>query len=229
MIKGIAILTKKQGLADEDFHRHWRIVHGPLGMQIRALRRYVQSHRIDRPFPGFENCPYHGAAEIWYDDLATMLDMPNNPDYVNGAKADEPNFIDTDALRFLATREHVLIEGPAIEKDTPLVKAIFLLRRLPGMSVTEFQDYWLNVHAPQIPRDAGIMRYVQCHQVPETYNQMNPVYDGVAELSFADYAAFEDYWTSDRIQAIFAADAPKFLDPANCTAFLAEETRMIWP
>jgi uncharacterized protein (TIGR02118 family) len=229
MIKGIAVITKKQGLSDKDFHAHWRDVHGPLGLQIKAFRRYVQSHRITQPVPGFENCPYDGAAEFWFDDLATMLDMPNNPDYINGALADEPNLVDPAALRFLTTTEHVFIEGPKIEKNTPLVKAIFLLHRLPGMSVAEFQDYWINGHAPQIPRDAGIMRYVQCHQVPETYAGTTPAYDGVAELSFADYDAFEAYWTSERTQAIFAADAPKFLDTPNCTAFLAEETRMLWP
>jgi hypothetical protein len=65
--------------------------------------------------------------------------------------------------------------------------------------------------------------------VPETYAQSTPAYDGAAELSFADFAAFEAYWLSERIQKIFAADAPMFLDVANCTAFLAEENRVLWP
>ena len=230
MIKGIAILTKKAGMSDAAFHEHWREKHAPFAFQISALRRYVQSHRTDDVFPGFEHCPYHGVAEIWFDDLDTMVGMADNPEYVEGAKRDEPNFIETDALRFLATREHVFIPGPEIKRDTPLLKAIFLLKRKPDMSVAAFQDYWINGHAPQIPTDAGIVRYVQCHQAPELYNNgEGPAYDGVAELSFADYAAFEAYWTSERIQAIFAADAPRFLDAANCTAFLAEETRIIWP
>lgn len=229
MIKGIAIVTKKPGMHDADFHRYWREVHGPLALQMTKMRRYVQSHRTDDVFPGFENCPYGGVAEIWFDDLATLEALPADPEYIKGAQADEPNFIDVDKLVFLATREHVFIEGPPIEKDTPLLKAIFLLRRRPDMTVAEFQEYWRNGHAPQIPHDAGIMRYVQCHQAPETYAAGTPAYDGVAELSFADYAAFSDYWTSPRIQAIFAEDAPRFLDAANCTAFLAEETRVRWP
>lgn len=229
MIKGIAIVRKKAGMADEKFHRYWREVHGPLALQMRSLRRYVQSHRSRHDFPGFEACPYDGVAEIWYDDLATLEGLPEDPDYINGAQADEPNFIDTEALEFLATREHVFIEGPPIAQDTPLLKAIFLLHRKPGMSVAEFQDYWINGHAPQIPRDAGIVRYVQCHQAPETYVHGKPAYDGVAELSFADHAAFTAYWGSERIQTIFAADAPKFLDAATSTAFLAEETRVLWP
>lgn len=229
MIKGIATACKRADFDDAEFHRYWREVHAPLALRMRSLRRYVQSHRTGDPLPGFEACPYDGVAEIWFDDLDTLLNLGTDPDYVNGAQADEPNFVDMDALEFLATREHVFIEGPPIDRETPLVKAVFLLNRKPGMSVADFQTYWTDVHAPQIPRDMGVMRYVQCHQLPETYGDTSPAYDGVAELSFADTAAFEAYWTNERVQAIFAADAPQFLDPANCTAFLAEETRVLWP
>lgn len=228
MIKGIALIGKKAGMSSEEFHRYWRDDHAPLALKMKTLRRYVQSHRSTHQFPGFESCRYDGAAEIWYDDLETLFSLSSDPDYVNNAQADEPNFIDPDSVSFLATNEKVLIEGSASENNGPLIKAIFLLNRRPDMSVAEFQAYWIDEHAPQIPLDAGIIRYVQCHQAPETYADQPPAYDGVAELSFADFNAFETYWSSDRIQSIFAADAPKFLDVNNCTAFLAEETRVLW-
>ena len=101
--------------------------------------------------------------------------------------------------------------------------------RKAGMSVAEFQAYWLNEHAPQIPRDAGVVRYVQCHTVPETYADDIPAYDGVAELWWEDHESFTNYWNSDSVQAIFAADAPRFMDVAGCTAFLVDENRVIWP
>lgn len=229
MIKGIALVAKKAGMADDSFHRYWRDVHGPIALRISALRRYVQSHRLPTPLPGFEHVPYDGVAEVWFDRLEDLTGMPRNPEYVEGAQADEPNFIDTAKLAFLATREHVVIEGPPIARDTAWIKAIFLLRRRADMTVAAFQDYWLTGHAPQIPRDAGVLRYVQCHQLPETYAQGVPAYDGMAELWFESMDSFLRYWTSPRIQEIFAADAPRFLDGAGCTAFLAEEVRVRWP
>lgn len=229
MFKSIGIITPRPGMALPEFHRYWREVHGPLALRIQALRRYVQSHRCDAVVPGFESCTFHGAAEGWWDTLEVMRGLQTNPEYANGCLVDEPNFIDMPKLFFLATREQVIIEGPRIEQHTPLVKAIFLLKRRPDMTVTEFQEYWLKAHAPQIPRDTGVLRYVQCHQVPESYADATPPYDGIAELSFADHDAFRAYWNSERIQAIFAADAPRFLDGANCTAFLVEETRVRWP
>jgi uncharacterized protein (TIGR02118 family) len=229
MIKGIALAVRKPGLSDDTFYRHWREIHGPLPRAIKNLRGYVQCHRKPTAVPGFDDVPLDGLAEIWFDDLTALMNLPNDPDYINGAQRDEPNFLDMTKLVFLATREHVLIDEIKIHKTTSLTKAIFLLRRRPDLSVAEFQDYWLNQHAPQIPRDAGVLRYVQSHTVPESYVDSAPPYDGVAELSFADDTAFLNYWNSPRIQAIFAADAPRFLDGAGCTAFLAQENRVIWP
>ena len=229
MIKGIAMVAKKAGLPDDEFHRYWREIHGPLALRMGNLRRYVQSHRSHYPLPGFDQVPYDGVAEIWFDTLDEIQNLPKNPDYINNAQADEPNFIDVHKLAFLATREHVVIEGPPISQDTAWIKAIFLLRRRTDMTVAQFQDYWLHSHAPQIPRDAGVLRYVQCHQIPETYAQSTPAYDGVAELWFADHASFLNYWTSPHIQKIFGDDAPRFLDGATCTAFLAQEYRVRWP
>lgn len=228
MIKGIALIARKPGMAEAEFHRYWREVHGPIALRISNLRRYVQSHRLPAPVPGFDQVPWDGVAEVWFDSLADLERMPQNPEYVEGARADEPNFIDTTKLAFLATREHVLIEEQPVTRDTRWVKAIFLLKRRPDLSVAQFQEYWLNGHAPQIPRDMGVLRYVQCHQLPETYPQGTPTYDGMAELSFADHAAFMAYWTSPRIQQIFGDDAPRFLGE-GCTAFLADEHRVRWP
>ena len=135
MIKGIAFISRKAGMAVEEFHRYWRDDHAPLALKMKTLRRYVQSHRSTHDFPGFENCPYGGAAEIWYDDLETLFSLSNAPVYADHAQADEPKFIDIDSVAFLATREKVFIEGPTIDKDTPLIKAIFLLHRRPDMSV----------------------------------------------------------------------------------------------
>lgn len=196
MIKGFALIPRKEGVSVAQFHKHWEEVHAPLARQIKALRRYVQSHRLPQPVPGFDQVVYEGIAEIWFDDLETVNGLGDNPDYVNGALPDEPNFLDQSKLRFLATREEVVIPGPQIDRDTPLVKAIFLLRRRPDLSVAEFQKYWLEEHAPQIPRDAGVLRYVQCHQAPENYAHETPAFDGVAELSFADHAAFEAIGTA---------------------------------
>jgi len=183
MVKCFALLTKKSSISDEQFHSHWRGIHAELALRIKSFRRYVQSHRIPDANASFRQAPYYGAAELWYDDLATAVGMRTNPQYLEGAYLDEPNFIDQSALKWLATTENVVVAGPPIAKNTSLVKGLFLVKRKPGLSVTEFQDYWRNNHAPLVPRTPHLVRYVQCHALPETYeSEYPPAFDGVAEL-----------------------------------------------
>lgn len=222
MIKGFALIPKRPDISDEQFHTHWRTIHAELAFRISALRRYVQSHRLPHVIPGFSS-PYEGVAEIWFDDLATAQGLKDNPEYVDGAFRDEPNFIDVSRLRFLNTRENVVVAGPAG------IKGVFLLKRKPSLSVAEFQDYWRNIHAPLVPRTPGLRRYVQCHVCPETYETDTPAFDGVAELSWPDLATFEQAWASDELQLEQFEDVKRFVDTASSVAFLAEENRVIWP
>ena len=229
MIKVFALIPKKPDISDEQFHRHWREVHAPLALRIKTLKRYVQSHRLPQSISGFAASPYEGVAEVWFDSVETATGLRTNPDYLNGAYTDEPNFIDTAGLTFLLTRENVVVAGPAFVKDTPAVKGLFLVKRKPGLSVAEFQDYWRTKHAPLVPRTPHLLRYVQCHVLPETYeSDAPPAYDGVAELWWPNLATFQESWASPELQVEQLNDARNFVGSGS-TAFLAEEFRVIWP
>jgi uncharacterized protein (TIGR02118 family) len=229
MVKCFALLVKKPGISDEQFHSHWRGIHAELALRIKSLRRYVQSHRIPDASASFGTAPFHGAAEVWYDDLATAVGMRTNPQYLEGAYVDELNFIDQPALKWLATAENVVVAGPPIAKDAPLVKGLFLVKRKPGLSVAEFQDYWRNQHAPLVPRTPHLVRYVQCHVLPETYeSEYPPAFDGVAELWWPDLAKFKESWASPEMQVEQLTDAKKFVGD-DTRVFLAQENRVIWP
>ena len=229
MIKGYALIPKKPDISLEQFHRHWREVHAPLALRIKTLKRYVQAHRIPAAVDGFSASPYEGLAEIWFEDLQTGLGLGDDPDYIGGAFADEPNFISDDGPSFLMTRENVVVAGPEVAKDTPGVKATILAKRKPGLSVDEFQDYWRTTHAALVPKTPGLQRYVQSHVAPETYEAGAPAYDGVAELWWTDMAAFEHGWLSDEVQVEQFKDASNFVNFETSVGLLVEEYRVIWP
>lgn len=230
MIKCFALLPKKPGISDEQFHSHWRGVHAQLALRIPSLRRYVQSHRLPGLTASFPESRFDGAAEVWYDSLEAALAMRESPEYLEGAYKDEPNFIDQPGLRWLATREHVVVAGAPMAKDARCIKGLFLVKRKPGMSVAEFQDYWRNIHAPLVPRTPHLLRYVQCHVLPETYeSDTPPAFDGVAELWWPDVVKFKESWASPELQVEQLTDAKNFVDGKGSMAFLAEENRVIWP
>ena len=77
-----------------------------------------------------------------------------------------------------------------------MIRLVFPLRRKHDMTREEFQEYWLRKHAPlvaSLATDMGLLRYVQTHTITDAMNQvaqeargeMEPEYDGVAELWWA--------------------------------------------
>jgi len=74
-----------------------------------------------------------------------------------------------------------------------MLKTVYVLRRKPGMSLEEFQKYWLETHGPLVRKHAatlGIQRYIQVHsRPPQAARPADPIrgemleaFDGVAEL-----------------------------------------------
>jgi uncharacterized protein (TIGR02118 family) len=103
-----------------------------------------------------------------------------------------------------------------------MINAVNLLRRRPGMSVDAFQTHWRTEHAELIVQLPGVIRYVQSHPLPETYEAGDPVYDGVAELWANGSQAFRNIGASDVYKAV-QADEEKFLDRAAIGLVLTDE------
>ena len=83
-----------------------------------------------------------------------------------------------------------------------MFKAIILLKRREDMSLQEFSDWWLGVHAQAARALEGVCG--------ATFNLVagdgNGPYDGVSELWFESQAAFESAYASGHGRAV-AADS----------------------
>ena len=109
-----------------------------------------------------------------------------------------------------------------------MIKLAFCIRRLPGMSRHDFQDYWRNQHADLVMSfqpAIGFKRYVQFHggfdklstKAAEFRNSPEP-YDGIAELWWEDEETMTRCSATDEARAGFAAlyeDEKNFIDMAN--------------
>ena len=125
--------------------------------------------------------------------------------------------------------------APRIERNAVL-KLTFCLRRLPTLSLAEFQDYWLNKHGPlvrSLQPALGMVRYVQLHRLPgDLADGMRRVrgapepYDGVAELW---WESEETYRAARRNSAAREAgrelleDEAKFIDLPRSPLWLSRE------
>ncbi len=212
-------ITRKPSIDEAEFHRYWREVHGPIAMKIPQLRRYVQSHRI----PGIsQNSAYDGVAEVFLDGLDAAAALRNTQEYLQGALADEPNFIDMGRVEWMATTDHIVNDVPA----AGLVKGIFQLGAKPGLTPLEFRKHWREIHAVVAMKMPGIKRYVQSQLIDEAYAYARPRFDGVAHVYFESAQALADSFDSQGGKDDLA-DGELFIDMPNMTFFIARELVVI--
>jgi uncharacterized protein (TIGR02118 family) len=82
------------------------------------------------------------------------------------------------------------------------VKSIALLRRKDGMSRPDFENHWINKHAPLARLLPGLLSYSITFVDPEYVGEFG--YDGVAELRFATLQARNESFASAESQAVIA-------------------------
>jgi uncharacterized protein (TIGR02118 family) len=122
-----------------------------------------------------------------------------------------------------------------------MIKLVFSLRRLPGMSRDEFQAYWRENHAPLVSRHAAalrIRRYVQTHARSHELAAAQSVargsepdaYDGQAELwwdSFDDVAAAVATPAGQKAAVELLEDERCFIDLAHSPIWIGEEHAVV--
>lgn len=107
MLKFITLLNRKPGLTMEEFYQYWEERHGPLAARLMpGIKRYVQNHVVR--FPGAEEPPFDGAAEVWYEGTWDELSAWYSSAAGQELRDDELNFIDTSRWITLIVDEKVI-------------------------------------------------------------------------------------------------------------------------
>lgn len=124
-----------------------------------------------------------------------------------------------------------------------MIRLVFLLRRKAGLSLAEFSDRWRVDHGPLVARyqtALGMVRYTQTHRLDDPMNEalarargdMEPPYDGVAELWWWSEEAFRDAGRTAAGReggAALLADEAEFIDLAASPLWLAHEYPQVNP
>lgn len=121
-----------------------------------------------------------------------------------------------------------------------MVKLVFPLRRLPGLTRAEFQQYWYDIHAPLVRRHATVLRirrYVQLHTLDDPLNAVlresrgaGEPYDGVAELWWESRAEMETALatpTGQQAARELLEDERRFIDLGRSALWLGTERPIV--
>jgi hypothetical protein len=117
-----------------------------------------------------------------------------------------------------------------------VLKLTFCLRRLPGLSLVEFQDYWLNRHGPLVRRlqpALRMVRYVQQHRLDgdlaagmQRVRGAPEPFDGIAELWWVDEASYRAAGRDPKAREagrLLLEDEARFIDLPRSPLWLNRE------
>jgi hypothetical protein len=123
-----------------------------------------------------------------------------------------------------------------------MIRLVFTLRRKPGMSLAEFQQYWRDIHGPLVAKHSttlNIHRYIQLHTLDDPINDqlagarggMEKPYDGVAELWWTNREALASSGNAAGQAAAqeLLEDEKKFIDLPNSPLWFAYEYPQVNP
>jgi hypothetical protein len=178
-------IRRRPGLELAAMIRHWREVRAPLLRDLPGLARFTFNIVDPQRSPN----TYDGAIEMWFGSAGAY-----DANLV-GARAEMLHRLGEDAKQwmhpeFLAmfTRETVIRALPRAVQ--PKAKRLGLVGRPSGMTPEEYLRRWRDEHAPQVDRQPGLQRYT-LNFIEGPRSPSSP-WDGYAELSWTDWAAFEE-------------------------------------
>jgi len=110
MIRLTALLRRNPALTAEEFHAHWRDVHGPLIQSVPGIDRWVVRYEQHLRVPA-DVGPWTGTEDVdgitlqWFESYEDFMAMVADPEYQRIVGPDERYLVDLERSVFLLTDE----------------------------------------------------------------------------------------------------------------------------
>ena len=228
MIHQLIFAAPKPGMSEEEFQRYWVEVHAvKYASKIPQIRKYQIDTRI--PLPGETGAPeWSGIAEIWLENDEESLASLQTPEFIDGARADEPNwaaFWQTIALNTDATE---VVSGPPLTRDQDWIKLAVLVKRREGLPLADFRARSLGTHADLVAKIPGLRRYLQCHQRDGNYAIGEALLDAAYLFWFDSVEALAEARETPEFKQA-EEDLQSFVEPRYIHRMVAREHWIIGP
>jgi uncharacterized protein (TIGR02118 family) len=229
MIHQLIFAHPKPGMSEQAFQDYWLNVHAvEYASKIPQIQRYMVDTRIPcGPEP--DDPLFSGVAEIWLENEEEQLASLQSKEFLEGARRDEPRWAAFWRTLCLDTTAHVVMEGPALSRNSTMVKLILLVKRRPGMPLQKFRRYALDSHASKVKALPGIRRYYQCHVRDGSYAVGEAPLDAAFMLWFDDVEAIERMWVSEEYKTSVEPDLLEFIEAKYLHTMAVTEHWIIGP
>ncbi len=221
MIHRHIFVHAKPGLSEQEFFTYWKEVHAErYGKKVKQARGYAVNTRV--PFGPDQGDPlFHGVNEIWFDSAEDAVAYAQSPEYLQGVRPDEPNFLTWFGMVAIDTVDRVVVEPP--RGDWGGVKVFVLTKRKPGMSREAYLRYGREEHGPKVAGLPGLRGYVQASVTEASYAVGESLLDTVSTLWFDSPEAIGAAMASPVFRDEVRPDAERFVDPRYFRTFVMQE------
>lgn len=221
----------KPGMSEADFQDYWIKVHAvKYASRIREIRRYSISRRL-RPSSGDDvRLPFGGVAEIWLENEQEQLASLQSPEFIDGARVDEPRWAAFWNTLGLDTTTHSPAPPAGITSSTgqPGFKVFVLLKRQSGSKVEDFRRAAIERHPAVAWTVPGLCAFRVCLTVDSGYVLGEPRFDAVLQYCFDDRAGLERGTAAgEYIKAV--KDLEAFAEPRYLFQLWGQEHWIIGP
>ncbi|MEU5924466.1 EthD domain-containing protein [Streptomyces antimycoticus] len=111
-----------------------------------------------------------------------------------------------------------------------MLKLIFMINRVEGMSYERFVEHHRNQHAPlftSIPEaERYVRKYTVSHPVPAEYYPPR-AYDGLTEIWFESWEDHDAFFASENYRTLVNPDEARFIDMDSVAVMVTEEKEVI--
>jgi hypothetical protein len=231
MIHQFIFAAPKPGLTNDEFTDYWVNTHAvTYASKIPQIKRYLIDTRI--PFDtdqGMPALPHQGIAEIWLDNEQDQLASLQTPEFLEGARKDEPTWAAFWLTIVIDTTAYELVPGPALDAKPTWVKLTRLLKRKPGMSLPEYRERSLTEYAPTVAGLSGLRRHLHCHTRDGAYVFGESSFDSVEQWWFDDVDAMRAALSSDEFTGKVTPALGQIADLGYVFSLAARENWIIGP
>jgi uncharacterized protein (TIGR02118 family) len=228
MIHQLIFAAPKSGMSEAEFHRYWLDVHAvQYASKIPQIRKYMVDTRI--PFGSDDKEPlWSGVAEIWLENEEEQLASLQTPEFLEGARLDEPRWAAFWRTVVLDTDAHEVVPGPPLTEEANWVKAIVLVKRKEGLPLADFRARSLGEHAALVQKIPGLRRYLQCHTRDGAYGLGEAMLDAAYQLWFDDVEALSAALETPEFKQV-NEDLRTFVEPRYIHDMVMREHWVIGP
>ena len=183
MIHQFIFAGPKPGLPAEAFTSYWLNFHAvEFASRIKQIRQYLVSTRL--PVPTNSPAPFfEGVAEIWLANDAEQLASLQSPEFLHGARMDEPRWAAFWRTFVLDTDPEVLSDYSGSHPWPEFSKLYILMKRRPGVPLAAFRDDLLTDRSG-LASQHHLARHLIGFARPGLYAFGEPAFDAIEVLSF---------------------------------------------